>query len=398
MTIKNTDQQVVITALARSPIGALQGAFAALNVTDLAGQVIQALYKNKPLLADVVDEVIMGCVLTAGVGQAPARQAALKAGLNLSVAAATVNKVCGSGMKAVMQGVDAIKAGSANVVVAGGMESMTCAPHLLPKARQGYRLGHGELCDHVFTDGLQDAQTGQLMGIFADATAQKYGFTRDQQDAFALQSLTRAKEAIEQGCFDAEIAPITVASRNGEVIVSTDELPAKAQPAKIPLLKPAFTPTGTVTAANASGIGDGAAALMLMTQARAAQLQLEPVARVIAHSQFSQAPEWFTTAPVGAIKAVLQKAQWRIEDVDLFEINEAFAVVTLAAITDLNLPAERVNIHGGACALGHPLGASGARILVTLICALKARGLKKGLASLCIGGGEAVAIAVQIDG
>ncbi len=392
-----TENPIVITALARTPIGSMQGGLASFSAAQLGGQAIKALLGNQGTAPCGVDEVIMGCVLPAGVGQAPARQATLNAGLGVNVNATTINKVCGSGMKAVMQAADAIKAGSAEVVIAGGMESMTNAPHLLPKARAGYRLGHGELLDHLFTDGLQDAQSGQLMGLFAEATAEKYGFTREQQDAFALESLKRANEAMANGHFADEIAPVTVATRKGEVIVDTDELPGQARPEKIPQLKAAFKPGGTVTAANASGIGDGAAALMLMSQQKAVELNHKPLARVIAYSQYAHEPEWFTTAPVGAIKHVMQKAGWSVSDVDLFEINEAFAVVTMAAIADLELPAERVNIHGGACVLGHPLGASGARIIVTLISALKTHGLKRGIASLCIGGGEAVAIAVELD-
>ncbi|WP_202904709.1 thiolase family protein [Marinagarivorans algicola] len=392
-----TENQIVITALARTPIGSLQGGLASLSAAQLGGQAIKAVLGAQGAAEYGVDEVIMGCVLPAGVGQAPARQATLNGGLGVNVNATTINKVCGSGMKAVMQAADAIKAGSAEVVIAGGMESMTNAPHLLPKARAGYRLGHGEVLDHLFTDGLQDAHSGQLMGLFAEATAEKYGFTREQQDAFALESLKRANEAIANGHFSDEVAPVVVVTRKGEITVDTDELPGQARPEKIPQLKAAFKPGGTVTAANASGIGDGAAALMLMSQKKATELNHKPLARVVAYSQYAHEPEWFTTAPVGAIKRVMQKAGWSVSDVDLFEINEAFAVVTMAAIADLELPAERVNIHGGACVLGHPLGASGARIIVTLISALKTHGLKRGIASLCIGGGEAVAIAVELD-
>jgi acetyl-CoA C-acetyltransferase len=387
---------VVIVGIARTPMGAMQGSLSACSAADLGAAAITGALRHGGMEAQQVDEVIMGCVLPAGLGQAPARQAALKAGLPSTVCATTVNKVCGSGMKAVMLGVDAIRCGEAKVVVAGGMESMTNAPHMLVNARKGYRLGHGELLDHMFTDGLQDAYSGELMGVFAEATAEKYGFTREQQDAFSLESLRRAKDAIGGGYFKQEITPITFEGKKGVVTVDSDEPVELARPDKIPELKPAFKPGGTVTAANASSIADGAAALLLMSKGDALARGLAPLAEIKACAQHAQAPEWFTTAPVGAINSVLLKAGWEIADVDLFELNEAFAVVPLAAIRELGLAPNKVNVHGGACALGHPLGASGARILVTLITALQARQQKRGIASLCIGGGEATALALEL--
>ena len=389
------DSSIVITGMARTPLGALQGSLAQVPAMDLGAVVIAAAMARSAVDVNLVDEVLMGCVLPAGLGQAPARQAALAAGLPVGVAASTVNKVCGSGLKTVTMAADALLAGSAVCIVAGGMENMSRAPHMLSQSRGGYRLGHGALLDHMFTDGLQDAYSGHLMGVFAEATAEKYGFTREYQDAFALESLTRANKAISSGVFVGEIAAVTVKGRKGDSLVSHDEIPTNAQPAKIPSLRPAFKPDGTITAANASAIADGAAALVMMTETTAQQQRLSPLARLVAYAQYAQEPAWFTTAPVGAIKRVAHLAGWRLDEVDLFEINEAFAVVTLAAMHDLKLPAEKVNVHGGACALGHPLGASGARILVTLIAALEVRGLKKGIASLCIGGGEAIAVAVE---
>ena len=387
---------VVIVGMARTPMGAMQGALSACTAADLGAAAITGALRNGDLEPDQIEAVIMGCVLPAGVGQAPARQAALKAGLPASVCATTVNKVCGSGMKAVMQGVDAIRAGSAKLLIAGGMESMSNAPHMLAKARSGYRLGHGELLDHMFTDGLQDAYSGQLMGVFAEATAEKYGFSREAQDAFALESLRRARQAVDDNHFKSEITPITLEGRKGVVTVERDESIEIAKPEKIPTLKPAFKTGGTVTAANASSIADGAAALLLMPKSEALARGLAPLAEIKACAEHAQAPEWFTTAPVGAIEQVLSKSGWDIADVDLFEINEAFAVVTMAAIHDLALDANKVNIHGGACALGHPLGASGARLIVTLIAALQSQQKKRGIASLCIGGGEATAIALEL--
>ncbi|MDF1929349.1 acetyl-CoA C-acyltransferase [Legionella pneumophila] len=344
-----------------------------------------------------IDEVISGCVLQAGIGQAPARQAAIKAGIPNSAGATTINKMCGSGMKAVMFAHDLIKAGTANVVLASGMESMSNAPYLLSKARAGYRLGHGELKDHMFLDGLEDAyDKGQLMGCFAETTAQHFNFSREQQDEYALRSMSRALKAIENGAFREEIAPVTLTTRKGDVTVDVDEGPDAAKLAKIPQLKPAFQADGTVTAANSSSISDGAASLILMSASNAEKRGIKPLAKIIAHASHSQAPQWFTTAPVDAIRKVMNKASWKQDDVDLFEINEAFAVVAMAAITQLELNPEQVNIHGGACALGHPIGASGARILVTLMHALKHQGKKRGIASLCIGGGEATAMAIEL--
>lgn len=387
---------VVIVGMARTPMGAMQGALSTCTAADLGAAAITGALRNGDLASDQIEAAIMGCVLPAGVGQAPARQAALKAGLPASVCATTVNKVCGSGMKAVMQGADAIRAGSAKLLIAGGMESMSNAPHMLAKARSGYRLGHGELLDHMFTDGLQDAYSGQLMGVFAEATAEKYGFSREAQDAFALESLRRARQAVDDNHFKSEITPITLEGRKGVVTVERDESIEIAKPEKIPTLKPAFKTGGTVTAANASSIADGAAALLLMPKSEALARGLAPLAEIKACAEHAQAPEWFTTAPVGAIEQVLAKSGWDIADVDLFEINEAFAVVTMAAIHDLALDANKVNIHGGACALGHPLGASGARLIVTLIAALQSQQKKRGIASLCIGGGEATAIALEL--
>lgn len=345
----------------------------------------------------MVDETLMGCVLPAGLGQAPARQASLGAGIPLGAGCTTVNKMCGSGMKATMLGFDALLAGSLNTVVCGGMESMSNAPYLLPKARGGLRMGHGEVMDHMFLDGLEDAyDKGRLMGTYAEDCAGKYQFTREQQDAYAIESLNRAQNATESGKFRNEIAPVSVKTRKGESVVDADEQPRNANIDKIPTLRPAFAKEGTVTAANSSSISDGAAALVLTTKSMAGKNKLTPVARLLAHTTHAQEPGWFTTAPVSAIEKVLDKVGWQSDKVDLFEINEAFAVVTMAAMRDLNLPHDKVNVHGGACALGHPIGASGARIMVTLIAALQDRGLKRGVASLCIGGGEATAFALEL--
>ena len=386
---------VVIVGIARTPMGAMQGTLSALSAPELGAAAIRAALADAKVGAADVDEVLMGCVLPAGLGQAPARQAALGAGIPDGVPTTTVNKVCGSGMKTVMMARDALLAGDAKVVVAGGMESMSNAPYLLPKARGGMRLGHGEVQDHMFTDGLENAYDGQLMGAFAEATADKYGFSREQQDAFAVESLTRASAAIESGAFKREIVPVTVQSRRAEVEVSVDEAPGNARPDKIPQLKPAFRKDGTVTAANSSSISDGAAALVLMRESEAKARGLNVLAYLRGQSQYAHEPEWFTTAPVTAMSAVLEKAGWSADDVDLFEVNEAFAVVTMAAMRELGLAHDKVNVNGGACALGHPLGASGARVIVTLLAALENRDLKKGVASLCIGGGEATAIAIE---
>lgn len=388
---------VVIVAAKRTPMGGMLGTLSGLQVPELGAVAHKAAIEAAKISASDIDEVITGCVLQAGIGQAPGRQAAIKAGIPNAVPATTINKMCGSGMKAVMLAHDLIKAGSADVVLASGMESMSNAPYLLTKARSGYRLGHGELKDHMFLDGLEDAyDRGKLMGCFAEATAAKYHFTRQQQDDFATRSLTRAIKAQESGAFDEEIASVVIKDRKGEVTVSKDEGPDASKIAKIPQLRPAFAADGTVTAANSSSISDGAASLILMTAENAQKRGLKPLARIVAHASFAHAPEWFTTAPVEAIRKVLSKAGWRPSDVDLFEINEAFAVVTMAAIHDLELDEDKVNIHGGACALGHPIGASGARVLVTLIHALKQQHKTKGVAALCIGGGEATAVAIEM--
>ncbi len=386
---------VVIAGLARTAMGGMMGALSGVGVGELGAVAIRAALERAQVAPDQIDEVLMGCVLPAGVGQAPARQAALGAGIPVGACATTVNKMCGSGMKTVMMACDALLAGQARVLVAGGMESMSNAPYLLPKARGGYRLGHGELLDHMYTDGLQDAYSGGLMGAFAEQCAGKYQFTREQQDAYAVESLRRANAAITEGKFKAEIAPVTVKSRTGDQVVDMDEQPGNARVDRIPSLKPAFKKDGTVTAANASSISDGAAALVLMRQSEAVQRGLRPLAVIRGYTQFAQEPEWFTTAPVGALKRLFAQTGWTPGEVDLYEINEAFAVVAMAAMRELDLPHTKVNVHGGACALGHPLGASGARIIVTLLGALETYGLNKGVASLCIGGGEATAIAVE---
>jgi len=388
---------IVLVAAKRTPMGAMLGNLAPLFAPELNAVTHKAALAQAGIKAEEIDEVISGCVLQAGIGQAPARQAAIKAGIPNSIGATTVNKMCGSGMKAVMLAHDLIRAGTAHIILASGMESMSNAPYLLSKARSGYRLGHGELIDHMFLDGLEDAyDKGKLMGCFAEATAKKYHFSREQQDEFAIHSMSKALKAIESGAFVEEIAPVTINTRKGDVTITTDEGPDAAKLAKIAQLKPAFQADGTVTAANSSSISDGAASLILMTAAHAEKRGIRPLARIIAHASHAQEPQWFTTAPVEAIRKVLHKASWNLKDVDLFEINEAFAVVAMAAIADLELNAERVNIHGGACALGHPIGASGARILVTLIHALKQQNKKRGIASLCIGGGEATAMAIEL--
>ena len=392
----NQAQDIVIVAAKRTPMGGFQGALSSVKSPALAAAAIQGLLAECGIASSSVDEVLMGCVLPAGLGQAPARQATLGAGLPLSVGATTVNKVCGSGMKTVMLAHDLIKAGSSDIVIAGGMESMSQAPYLLDKARSGMRMGHGKVMDHMFLDGLEDAYTGGAMGTFAQKTADDYGLTREQMDAFALSSLEKANNAINSGAFKAEITPVTVSDRRGDVVVDTDEQPGNARPEKIPSLRPAFTKDGTITAANSSSISDGAAVLLLMTRENAANLGLTVLATIKGHTTHSQEPAMFTTAPVGAMNKLLGKVDWTKDDVDLFEINEAFAMVTMLAISELGLDANKVNVNGGACALGHPIGCSGARLLVTLIHALKARGLHRGVASLCIGGGEAVAMAIEV--
>ncbi|MEN9432452.1 MAG: hypothetical protein RLZZ422_41 [Pseudomonadota bacterium] len=388
---------IVIVSAVRTPMGGFQGDFANLTASELGAVAIKGAVERAGISAEEVQEVIMGCVLPAGQGQAPARQAALGANLPLSAGCTTLNKMCGSGMKATMLVHDLLVAGTNQVMIAGGMESMTNAPYLLPKARTGFRMGHGEVKDHMFLDGLEDAyEKGRLMGTYAEECADMFGFTREAQDDFAVSSLTRAKTAIESGAFKAEIVPVTVKSRKGEVLIDTDEQPHKAAIDKIPSLKPAFRKEGTVTAANSSSISDGAAALVLMRQSEAEKRGLKPLAIIKGHSTHAQKPALFTTAPVFAMQKLLDQLQWTVADVDLFEINEAFAVITMAAMKELNIPHDKVNTHGGACALGHPIGASGARILVTLLSALKQRGLKRGIASLCIGGGEATAMAVEL--
>ncbi|MEY4358302.1 MAG: hypothetical protein RL469_1628 [Pseudomonadota bacterium] len=387
---------VVIVAARRTPIGAFQGALAAATAPQLGAAAIAGAMADSTLAMSDVHEVVMGCVLPAGLGQAPARQAALGAGLPTSVPTTTLNKMCGSAMRAIMAGVDQISSGDAQVVVAGGLESMTNAPYLLPKARGGYRMGHGEILDHMFYDGLQSPWDGQMMGCFAENTADKYAFSRAAQDAFAAESVRRALHAVESGAFDAEITPVTIKGRKGEVVIARDETPFTCDLAKIPQLKAAFRKDGTVTAASSSSISDGAAAVVLMSAAAASAKGVRPLARIVAQASHAQAPEWFTTAPVGAIRKVLERASWQARDVDLFEVNEAFAAVAMAAMHDIGIDHARLNVNGGACALGHPIGATGARIVTTLVHALRARGGKRGVASLCIGGGEATAIALEL--
>ncbi|MEE4362201.1 MAG: acetyl-CoA C-acyltransferase [Pseudomonadales bacterium] len=390
------DNDVVIVSAARTPMGSFQGAFSALSAVDLGASAITAAVARAGIAPDAVDELIMGCVLPAGLKQAPARQAGRHAGLPDATGAVTLNKVCGSGMKTVMLASDQLRAGSARMIVAGGMESMTNAPYLLSKARGGQRMGHGQLLDAMFLDGLEDADTGRAMGTFAQETADARQLTRDAMDAFAIRSLERAQQAQREGAFADEIVPVTVSDRSGDRVVDADEQPTRADATKIPRLRPAFKADGTITAANSSSISDGAAALVLTTAAVARAEGLEPLARVVAHATHSQAPAEFTLAPIEAIEKLLVRAGWQREDVDLFEINEAFAMVTMLACDALALDQERVNVHGGACALGHPIGASGARIIVTLLHALKRRGGRRGVASLCIGGGEATAIAIEL--
>jgi acetyl-coA C-acetyltransferase len=390
-------ETIVIVSATRTPMGSFQGDFTPLSANELGGVAIKAAVEKAGLQPQQIDEVIFGNVLTAGQGQAPARQAAIKAGLPISTGAVTLNKVCGSAMKAVMLAADAIKAGSASVVVAGGMESMTNAPYLLKKARGGYRLGHDKIYDHMMLDGLEDAyEEGRSMGLFGEDCAAKYNFTRQKQDDFAVASVQRAQSAIATGAFKEEITPVIVKDRKGERVVDTDEGPGRIKPEKIPTLKPAFKKDGTVTAAASSSINDGAAAVVLMTESRAKELGCKPLARIVSYATHSQEPGWFTTAPVQASEKALKKAGWQVGDVDLWEVNEAFAVVPMALMHELKVPHDKVNVNGGACALGHPIGASGARIIVTLLYALKKRGLKKGLATLCIGGGEGTAMALEL--
>ncbi len=387
---------IVIAAAKRTAIGSFLGQFNGVPTPTLGAAAISAAMEQAGVPAADVSEVIMGCVLPANLGQAPARQASLAAGLPTSTGATTLNKVCGSGMKAIMLGHDLIKAGSASIVVAGGMESMSNAPHMIPNSRTGNRYGNFQAVDHMAWDGLTNPYDGQAMGVFAEGTVVKYGFTREEQDAYAIESVTRAQAAQANGAFNDEIVSVKVATRKGEVEFNQDEQPGKSDIAKIPTLRPAFKKDGSVTAASSSSISDGAAAVVLLSADEAARRDVQPLARIVGHATFSQEPEWFTTAPIGAMKKVLDKAGWKIEDVDLFEINEAFAVVAMAPIRELGIPHAKINVNGGACALGHPIGASGARLVVTLVNALRTRGLKRGVASLCIGGGEATAIAIEL--
>ena len=387
---------VVIVSARRTPLGAFLGALSPLSAVQLGSAAIKAAIESAGIGAGDVQEVIMGCVLPAGLGQAPARQAALGAGVPIAAPATTLNKMCGSGLKAVMMAADQIRSGTASIVLAGGLESMSNAPYLLPKARSGYRMGHGEVIDHMLRDGLQSPFDGKSMGCFADATASKYGFTRAQQDAFATESVRRAMQSLERGEFDLEVTPLTVKGRKGDTVIARDETPGTCDVSKIPAMKPAFNKEGTVTAASSSSIADGAAALVLMDAGTAASRGLKPLVRILAYASHAQEPEWFTTAPVGAIRKVLTQLTWKPHDADLYEINEAFAVVTMAAMRDIDIDHARVNVAGGACALGHPIGATGARILTTLVHALRRRGGRRGIASLCIGGGEAVALAVEV--
>ena len=386
---------VVIVSAKRTPIGAFLGALSPLSAVQLGSAAIKAALEAATVSASEVQEVIMGCVLPANLGQAPARQAALGAGVPVAAPATTINKMCGSGLKAVMMAADQIRAAGANIVLAGGLESMSNAPYLLPKARTGYRMGHGEIIDHMMKDGLQSPFDGKAMGCFADATASRYNFSRAQQDAFATESVRRAMQALQAGEFDVEVTPVTVKGRKGDTVIARDETPGTCDVSRIPSMKPAFSKEGTVTAASSSSISDGAAALVVMSAQTASERGLKPLARILAYASHAQEPEWFTLAPVGAIRKVLTQLNWKPHDADLYEINEAFAVVTMAAMRDIDIDHARVNVNGGACALGHPIGASGARILTTLIHALRRRGGRRGIAALCIGGGEAVAVAVE---
>jgi acetyl-CoA C-acetyltransferase len=388
---------IVIVGAARTPMGSFQGDFSSLSAHDLGGAAIKAAVERSGVSADAVNEVLFGNCLMAGQGQAPARQAGFKGGLPISAGAVTLSKMCGSGMRAAMFGHDMLLAGSADVVVAGGMESMTNAPYLLQKARGGYRIGHDRMFDHMMLDGLEDAyEAGRSMGTFGEDCAAKYSFTREQQDNFAITSVKRAQAATQSGAFAAEITPVTVKGRAGDTVISTDEAPGKVKLEKISSLKPAFKKDGTITAASSSSISDGAAALVMMRASTAAKMGLKPLAKIVSHAVHAQEPNWFATAPVGAVNKALAKAGWAVKDVDLWEVNEAFAVVPMALMHDLNLSHDIVNVNGGACALGHPIGASGARIMVTLMYALQARGLKKGVATLCIGGGEGTAVALEM--
>jgi acetyl-CoA C-acetyltransferase len=389
------NNKVVIVGAKRTPIGSFQGQFSTVPSDELGAAAIRGAVEQAGIAPEAISDVLMGCVLPGGVGQAPARLASRKAGIPTSAGAVTINKACGSAMKTIQIGHDQILAGSSEVVVAGGMENMTLAPYLLKKARGGYRMGHGEVLDHMFTDGLQNPDDGLMMGVFGERCAEKFNFTREQQDAFSIASVERALKAMKSE-FKDEITPVTVKSRRGDTVVSEDQEPPSCDIGKIPALRAAFKKDGTVTAASSSKISDGAAATVMMSAQKAADMGITPLATIIAHSTFSQDPEWFTTAPIGAIELVLKKAGWDIDDVDLFEVNEAFAAVTMAAMHELDIDHAKINVNGGACALGHPIGASGARVVVTLINAMRQRGLKKGIAALCIGGGEATAIAIEL--
>ena len=392
-----SDEKVVIVSANRTPMGSFQGTLSSLKANELGTQVIKKSIEDSRIIAEDISEVIIGCVLPAGIGQAPARQAAIGANIPYHVGATTINKMCGSGMKSVMIGNDSIISSNNKLVIAGGIESMSNAPYVLPKVRKGLRMGHDSIKDHMFLDGLEDAyEEGKLMGHFAEDTAEHYQFTREQQDKFAINSLTKAKKANENGAFANEIVPIKISLKNEEKIIVNDEQPFKADIEKIPSLRPAFKKNGTVTAANSSSISDGAASLLLMKESEAHKRGIKPLARIVCHATNSQEPKWFTTAPIDAIKKVLKKANWKLGDVDLFEVNEAFAVVPMAVMKELSIPENILNIHGGACALGHPVGASGARIITTIINALSQNNLKKGVAALCIGGGEATAMALEL--
>jgi len=389
-------EAIAILSAARTPMAGMMGSLSSVTAPELGATAIKSALLKAGLDADGIDEVVMGCVLTAGMGQAPARQAALSAGINQSTPCTTLNKVCGSGMMSVMMAGNALRSGQSKAIVAGGMESMSRGPYLIPQGRQGYRFGSAEILDHMQYDGLQDAYQNVPMGNFAETCATRYQFSREDQDAYAIESLRRANVAIEQGLFDAEIAPVTIVGRQGEIIIDTDEQPSKARLDKIPLLRPAFQKDGTVTAANASSISDGAAAMTLMMADEAEARGHKPIALIRGYDQSAQEPEWFTTAPIKAINKTLARVGWSVEDVDLWEVNEAFAVVAMAAMQELGIDHKKLNVNGGACALGHPIGASGSRIIVTLIHALRQQGAKKGIASLCIGGGEATAMAIEI--
>ena len=392
-----TSDPIVIVGMSRTPMGAFQGDFATIQAPELGAVAIKGAIDEAKINPKDIEEVFMGCVLTAGVGQAPARQASIGAGLSFSTSCTTINKMCGSGMQAVILSYNALMAGASSIIIAGGMESMTNAPYILPKMRSGARIGHTEVKDHMFYDGLEDAyDQGKLMGVFADKTAEKYTFSREAQDEFSILSLSRANNAINQGYFKREISSVTVKSRKGNTVIDTDEQPGKAKLEKIPTLRPAFAKEGTVTAANSSSISDGASAVVMMRASEAKKRSLKPIAKIVGHSLHAHEPNWFTTAPVGAIKKLYKKINWSDKDVDLYEINEAFAVVTMAAMADLDISHNKVNVHGGACALGHPIGSSGSRIIITLIAALETYGKKRGIASLCIGGGEATAIAIEL--